>query len=143
MTLRQTLKRVLIRHQDLTNRYGVRTALVIILIHTNLYRLLPVCECVPLSGDKFWYIGYLISLLIILQYLFLNTYNIIDHSLTVGLLSITVNDLFDELIGNPHKVEIFEIIIYGLVAFIVCHKIKLAWYWRLLIIGSIVGLGLI
>jgi len=96
-----------------------------------------------LSGDKVWYLGYLISLLIVLQILFLKADNKVDLALLASILSLTFNDLFDELFGNPHKVEVFEVVVYGLVAFGFCRTLKLKWYWMLLIIGAVIGLGLI
>ena len=129
------------RIKEFWENYGTPLATVIILIHTNAYRLFPTCECVPLSGDTFWYTGYLLSIIV----LFSTVPRIKDshRACATLMLSIAFNDLFDEFLGNPHELEAFEMTFHVIAAIIFCHTLKVRWYYFFIIVAGVIVLTII
>lgn len=123
--------------------FGIPFGVIGTLIYGNVYRVLPVCDCAPLAGDKFWYFGYIIVSIIVWQLILLKTDNKFHLSLIVGLISVYANALYKQLFGNPHEVDYFDIGFYVLITFGICVQAKLKWYYLLLVVGMVVGLGMV
>lgn len=131
-----------LRATDFSQKWIVTAVVVIDFISMNLYRWFERIECpVEKAGDKLYHIGEAIAWELLIIALIFRNNDTKDKAILSGYCSLGLNNIFDEVFGDPSKVTWLEITFACLISFGVASAMKLELKWKLVIMGCIILLG--